>query len=593
MAKWVYAFGDGKAEGKSGMRDLLGGKGANLAEMANLGLPVPPGFTITTEVCTYFYDHDQHLPAGAERRGRGRAGADGPAGRPRLRRRRQSAARLGALRRARLHARHDGHRPQSRPQRHRRSMRWRRTRTTSASPGTAIAASSRCIRMSCSTSTITISRTCWSSTRTSKGYSLDTDLTAADWQDVIGQYKAIVERELGKPFPQDPREQLWGAIGAVFGSWMNQRAITYRRLHDIPASWGTAVNVQAMVFGNMGDTSATGVAFTRNPSTGEHELYGEFLVNAQGEDVVAGIRTPQNITEAARIAAKSDKPSMETVMPEVFAEFRRTTRTARKTLSRHAGHGVHRRARQTLDAADAQRQAHRESLAQDRRRHGERGADLARGRRLAHRAAVARPAAASDHRSEGASATIIATRSARLAGRGLRQHRLQFRRSRAAARPAARRSSWCASRRVRKTFTACTRRRHSHDARRHDVPCGGRRARHGQALRVRRRHDPRRLQGRDDDDRRQDAEEGRCRHDRRLDRPGDRRRGRDDPAGTVRRFRHADGMGGQGRAVSACAPTPTRPPMRASRGSSARKASACAAPSICSSRATASSPCAR
>ena len=154
------------------------------------------------------------------------------------------------------------------------------------------------------------------------GHELDTDLTADEWQHVIALYKAKVEEELGKPFPQDPHEQLWGAIGAVFSSWMNQRAITYRRLHDIPESWGTAVNVQAMVFGNMGDTSATGVAFTRNPSTGEKTLYGEFLVNAQGEDVVAGIRTPQNITEAARIAAGSDKPSLEKLMPEAFAVVR-------------------------------------------------------------------------------------------------------------------------------------------------------------------------------------------------------------------------------------------------------------------------------
>jgi len=150
---------------------------------------------------------------------------------------------------------------------------------------------------------------------------VDTALTAEDWQDVISLYKAKVEEELGQPFPQDPHEQLWGAIGAVFSSWMNARAITYRRLHSIPAAWGTAVNVQAMVFGNMGETSATGVAFTRNPSTGEKKLYGEFLVNAQGEDVVAGIRTPQNITEEARIAAGSDKPSLEKVMPEAFAEF--------------------------------------------------------------------------------------------------------------------------------------------------------------------------------------------------------------------------------------------------------------------------------
>ena len=159
-----------------------------------------------------------------------------------------------------------------------------------------------------------------------KGYHQDTDLKADDWRKIVASYKEAVHREIGKPFPQDPKEQLWGAIGAVFSSWMNQRAITYRRLHDIPEAWGTAVNVQAMVFGNMGETSATGVAFTRNPSTGENALYGEFLINAQGEDVVAGIRTPQNITEAARIAAKSDKLSMERAMPEVFAEFVRATK---------------------------------------------------------------------------------------------------------------------------------------------------------------------------------------------------------------------------------------------------------------------------
>ncbi len=158
-------------------------------------------------------------------------------------------------------------------------------------------------------------------TKADLGVEVDTALSADDWKNVIGLYKAKVEEELGQPFPQDPREQLWGAIGAVFSSWMNARAITYRRLHNIPAAWGTAVNVQAMVFGNMGETSATGVAFTRNPSTGENTLYGEFLVNAQGEDVVAGIRTPQNITEEARIAAGSDKPSLEKVMPEAFAEF--------------------------------------------------------------------------------------------------------------------------------------------------------------------------------------------------------------------------------------------------------------------------------
>ena len=156
-----------------------------------------------------------------------------------------------------------------------------------------------------------------------QGYSLDTDLAADDWAELVVRYKKRVKDELGHDFPQDPHEQLWGAIGAVFGSWMNQRAITYRKLHNIPESWGTAVNVQAMVFGNMGDTSATGVAFTRNPSTGEKKLYGEFLINAQGEDVVAGIRTPQEISEEARKEAGSDKPSMEYTLPKAYAELKR------------------------------------------------------------------------------------------------------------------------------------------------------------------------------------------------------------------------------------------------------------------------------
>src|SRR3982075_3025110 len=153
---------------------------------------------------------------------------------------------------------------------------------------------------------------------------------ADDGAELVARYKERIVEELGKPFPQEPERQLWGAIGAVFSSWMNQRAITYRRLHHIPESWGTAVNVQAMVFGNRGETSATGVAFTRNPSTGERALYGEFLINAQGEDVVAGLRTPQEITESAREASNSDKPSMEKAMPEAYAELTRIYRSLEK-----------------------------------------------------------------------------------------------------------------------------------------------------------------------------------------------------------------------------------------------------------------------
>ena len=261
------------------------------------------------------------------------------------------------------------------------------------------------------------------------GYTLDTELTADDWEELVGRYKERVEEEHGEPFPQDPHEQLWGAIGAVFGSWMNQRAITYRRLHNIPESWGTAVNVQAMVFGNMGETSATGVAFTRNPSTGEKQLYGEFLINAQGEDVVAGIRTPQEITEAARKEAGSDKPSMEEAMPEAFAELTRIYRRAREALPRHAGPRIHRRAGQALDAADALRQAHRQGGAADRGRARERRPDHPQGGGDARRARLARPAAASDHRSEGR-AQGDRDRPAGVARRGLRRDRVLVRRGR-------------------------------------------------------------------------------------------------------------------------------------------------------------------
>jgi pyruvate,orthophosphate dikinase len=324
MLKWVYSFGGGTAEGKSEMRNLLGGKGANLAEMANLGLPVPPGFTITTEVCTYFYAHAKKYPdelageidAALAHIGKLTGRSFGDNDNPLL-----VSVRSGA--RASMPGMMDTV----------LNLGLNDTTVKALAKNAederfAYDSYRRFIQMY-SNVVLGIEHHNFEEVlelhKSNKGHDLDTDLSAGEWRDVVAEYKGIVERESGKPFPQDPREQLWGAIGAVFGSWMNQRAITYRRLNNIPESWGTAVNVQAMVFGNMGETSATGVAFTRNPSTGDKELYGEFLVNAQGEDVVAGIRTPQNITEAARLAAKSDKPSMETVMPEVFRQFIETT----------------------------------------------------------------------------------------------------------------------------------------------------------------------------------------------------------------------------------------------------------------------------
>jgi len=320
MTKWVYSFGNGTAEGTAQDRNLLGGKGANLAEMSNLGLPVPPGFTCTTEVCTAFYDNDRTYPdeleaqvASAMRLVEDTVGAKfGDAGNPLL-----VSVRSGA--RASMPGMMDT------------VLNLGLNDTTVA----ALVAQSGNERFA------------WDSYRRfiqmysdvvlevdhhhfeelleqhkeQHGFILDTELGADDLQKLVGDYKALVERELGRPFPQDVQDQLWGAIGAVFGSWMNQRAVTYRRLHDIPADWGTAVNVQAMVFGNMGEDSATGVAFTRDPSTGERRFFGEYLINAQGEDVVAGIRTPHHLTRDARETANDDKHSLEEVMPEVYQEL--------------------------------------------------------------------------------------------------------------------------------------------------------------------------------------------------------------------------------------------------------------------------------
>jgi pyruvate, orthophosphate dikinase len=320
--KWVYTFGDGRAEGRADMRNLLGGKGANLAEMANLGLPVPPGFTIPTSVCTYFYAHDKSYPkelkAQVEKAldyvgkltGKTFGDPDNPllvsvrsGGRASMPGMMDTVLNLG--------------------------LNDRTVEALSEMSGDRRFAYDSYRRFITMYSDVVLGfdhshfEDILDTFKDSQGYSLDTDLTADDWVELVGKYKDAVARETGRDFPQAPHDQLWGAIGAVFSSWMNARAVTYRKLHNIPESWGTAVNVQAMVFGNMGETSATGVAFTRNPSTGESRLYGEFLINAQGEDVVAGIRTPQDITERARKESGSDKTSMETAMPDAFAELTR------------------------------------------------------------------------------------------------------------------------------------------------------------------------------------------------------------------------------------------------------------------------------
>ncbi len=318
--KWVYTFGDGRAEGRSEMRSLLGGKGANLAEMSNLGLPVPPGYTITTEVCTYYYDNGKSYPPGLEQ---------------------QAAAALTQIEKLVGAKFGDVANP---------LLVSVRSGARASMPGMM----DTILNLGLNDETVVglsrqsgNERFAWDSYRRfiqmysgvvlnvghehfedilemhkeDKGVSLDTELDAEDWKEVAAKYKKMVQKHLGRPFPQDVREQLGGAVAAVFASWMNARAIKYRELHDIPASWGTAVNVQSMVFGNMGDDSCTGVAFTRNPSTGEKAYYGEYLINAQGEDVVAGIRTPQQLTKRAREAIGAKQPSMDETMPKVYAQL--------------------------------------------------------------------------------------------------------------------------------------------------------------------------------------------------------------------------------------------------------------------------------
>ena len=321
--KYVYRFGGGTAEGRAGMKALLGGKGANLAEMAHLGLPVPPGFTISTEVCTAYYANNRAYPAGLEAEVESAlkaveaiVGASfGDPAHPLL-----VSVRSGA--RASMPGMMDtvlnlGLNDQT-------------VEGLAAKSGDRRFAYDSYRRFIGMYSDVVLGvdhaefEDILGGFKDQRDYALDTEITAEEWHGLIARYKALVEEATGKPFPQDVREQLWGAVGAVFTSWNGARAITYRKLNNIPEDWGTAVNIQAMVFGNMGDTSATGVAFTRNPSTGAKELYGEFLVNAQGEDVVAGIRTPQNITERARIEAGSEAPSLEAIMPETFRELSAT-----------------------------------------------------------------------------------------------------------------------------------------------------------------------------------------------------------------------------------------------------------------------------
>ena len=318
--KWVYGFGGGNADGEASLKDLLGGKGANLAEMSSLGLPVPPGFTLSTEVCTAFYDNDRAYPKELENQvGKALAKVEKSVG-----------AKFGDAKNPLLVSVRSGARasmPGMMDTVLNLGLNDQTVEGLATKSGDARFAYDSYRRFIQMYSDVVLGvdhyhfEELLEIHKEDNGYTLDTELEADDWKTLVAAYKEKVEETLGDGFPQDPNAQLWGAIGAVFGSWMNQRAITYRRLHNIPESWGTAVNVQAMVFGNMGDDCATGVAFTRDPSTGENTFYGEYLVNAQGEDVVAGIRTPQHLTLDGKAANGSDMPAMEEVMPEVFGEL--------------------------------------------------------------------------------------------------------------------------------------------------------------------------------------------------------------------------------------------------------------------------------
>ncbi len=325
MTQWLQTFGGGSAEGSAELRDLLGGKGANLAEMANLGLPVPPGFTVTTELCAAYYDNAKNFPTslagqidGGMKHIEAIAGAEfGAPGNPLLVSVRSgSRASMPGMMDTVLNL----------------GLNDDTAAGLAAGTGDARFAYDSYRRFIQMYGDVVLGvghhefEDLLDRAKDERDIALDTDMTAQDWQSLIEQYKDLVATRLGAPFPQDVGEQLWGAMRAVFDSWMNERAVTYRRLYNIPESWGTAVNIQAMVFGNMGSDCATGVAFTRNPSSGDKQIYGEYLINAQGEDVVAGIRTPQPLTAngdatGGGMLGGASGPALETAMPEIYAEL--------------------------------------------------------------------------------------------------------------------------------------------------------------------------------------------------------------------------------------------------------------------------------
>ncbi|MGK9476572.1 pyruvate, phosphate dikinase [Melioribacter sp. OK-6-Me] len=329
--KYVYFFGGKKAEGRADMKELLGGKGANLAEMVNIGLPVPAGFTITTEVCTAYYKNNKKYPKELKQQvldalkkvenvmGAKFGDKDNPllvsvrsGARASMPGMMETILNVGLNNETREGLIKKTNNPRFVYDSHRRLIQMYSDVVMEKAAGIE-PEEGKGVRQQLEAELEKM--------KEAKGYQSDVDLTADDLKELVEIYKAKVLEVLGKPFPEDPMEQLWGAIAAVFQSWMGKRAIAYRRFEGIPDDWGTAVNVQSMVFGNMGDTSATGVAFTRNPATGENYFYGEWLPNAQGEDVVAGIRTPNPINEVGKSEHNKHLPSLETAMPKVYKEL--------------------------------------------------------------------------------------------------------------------------------------------------------------------------------------------------------------------------------------------------------------------------------
>jgi pyruvate,orthophosphate dikinase len=330
-AKYVYSFGGGTADGKAEMKNLLGGKGANLAEMASLGIPVPAGFTLTTEVCTYYYDHDQTYPSTIE--------AEVDAAMAKVEE--IMGTKFGDPKDPLLMSVRSGARS-SMPGMMETVLNCGLCSATipgliakTGNPRFVYDAYRRLIMMY---SDVVMEKAAGvehkegqgirqqldrmlEEVKEKGGYATDAEISAEDLEDLANRFKAKVKEVLGKEFPDDPKEQLWGGIGAVFSSWNGKRAVSYRRIEGIPDDWGTAVNVQAMVFGNMGDNSATGVAFTRNPATGDNRFYGEWLVNAQGEDVVAGTRTPNPLNEDTKNEQNDHLSSLQVAMPEVYEQL--------------------------------------------------------------------------------------------------------------------------------------------------------------------------------------------------------------------------------------------------------------------------------